>query len=994
MLKRILALTLVATMLMTMACGMVFAAETITLKATIDKASVKANDIITLSIYIEGTESVSMATWELLYDSEAFEYVDGSVTSAMGKNTASVDTEASKVLMVSFSGGSTATAVQTAQFKAIKEVEDVTAFDFAFDDACSQVCNPDGDDYDIIHENATVNIAPSFNATYAVPAEATVEIGATEADVLAALPTTVVVKDSEAGTKTDSVAVAWTCDAFDSSKVGALTYTGTLDPDTAGAAIFGAELVATATVNVVKIAEGIEVSVAKNAFEMVADVVGDVTNEQSAEKVAEVVAAALENKVTLKKGAVTEEITLDASAFVASNAVTNPGDTATVTITVPAGVAAEKFELAEAKTIEVTVEVMAAVFDAASVDALDAVAVNVTTDVEDVVALLPATVTVRDASGANQEVVAVKNWTSADYDANEPGTYVFVADVCNGDRATVPADLKASINVIVNKLVAEDEDVKVAASKVGMLLKYNDSGVAVERTAEEIAEAVVAALGGKLTLQKGAYVEEIELTADMITVNGGIAAEGGATTVSVTLPAGYSSKYFDVNTAVELEVEVAAFEAVLRVVPSVEKVVDGEIVKEAITQVKAGDTFTLDVYVDAGVDSLYLDAASWTIPYDTSLFEYVDGSLYSAFGSNSTSVRGGNIYMMALGHRTINTNEPVQSLELKAVDSVDVNTSYEFNFDIIDSELSGENGIMYTIAHQSALVTIVPSFIATNIVPLDALDFEVNTTEDEVLAALPTQVTVTNAEGTKKDKVDLVNWKLIPEGTEFNSETTGTLIYEAELDASNAKEAVLGDALVGTKVQIEVNIRKIFEDITFGEDIDAGEAGNNGLGEFMDGGIVYIRPVYAFGDSWQSPAQVAAAVYEKLGGVIALSKGDYAEKLAIDAAWVVAADGVSGLGSQAAVTITIPAGTKGEYFEFLEDTVVTLTAVVKMLGDANIDGVINGKDAFTIQKFVLYGEDKVAPNWDWNEANVILDGKVNGRDAIAIQRYVLYGVLY
>ena len=78
------------------------------------------------------------------------------------------------------------------------------------------------------------------------------------------------------------------------------------------------------------------------------------------------------------------------------------------------------------------------------------------------------------------------------------------------------------------------------------------------------------------------------------------------------------------------------------------------------------------------------------------------------------------------------------------------------------------------------------------------------------------------------------------------------------------------------------------------------------------------------------------------------------------------------------VTVTIAAAQGGEPGG--DDDEVTL------LGDANGDGAVNGRDAQAVQRFVKYSQALA------NEKNgdVNKDGSTNGRDAQAIQRYVKY----
>ncbi len=176
-------------------------------------------------------------------------------------------------------------------------------------------------------------------------------------DVIAALPASVNITAS-AGNKVvgQTVAVsAWECADYDDKTTAAQTFVGTLAPVDPITAASG--LTATATVTLTKITDP-TVEAAFTTYDLVIAKDGDgnaVAQDEAA--VAAAVAAALENKVTLKKGEISEVVTLDASAFVADAAVTNVGDTATVTITVPTDVTAEKFAPAAAltATVEVTV---------------------------------------------------------------------------------------------------------------------------------------------------------------------------------------------------------------------------------------------------------------------------------------------------------------------------------------------------------------------------------------------------------------------------------------------------------------------------------------------------------------------------------------------------------------------------------------------------------------------------------------------------------------
>ena len=357
--KKILAITLAVAMLFSMMTVVSFAdASTVDFRIAVDKANLKTNGETTLSVYLEGegdSVAYSSAVMTLPYDGSAFTATEKS--DYTGSGNVKVATNEIKITCLTAGNIAKGTPIYEVTLKAIKSVETTENFNFAFTQTQVKDQGAPPTAYTVNAGTATVSIVPSFTAEYATPVAKTFEIGTAEADVLAALPATVEVKDSESGSKTDTVAVTdWACTGtFDSSVAGTLTYEGTLNATEDDAASIASGLKATATVTIAKITDGITADAGITAFDLVIKKDGDGNAvAQTAEEVAAAVAAALENKVTLKKGAVSDVVP---ATFTADKAVTNVGDIATVIVTADAS-ASEKFAPAEPVTTTITVTVI------------------------------------------------------------------------------------------------------------------------------------------------------------------------------------------------------------------------------------------------------------------------------------------------------------------------------------------------------------------------------------------------------------------------------------------------------------------------------------------------------------------------------------------------------------------------------------------------------------------------------------------------------------
>ena len=372
-LKKMLAAVVAVAMMLSMVAVTSFAADdqNLTLRVVAEKASLKQGQETTLKIYIDKagvtTESFSALTYSFSYDAAKLkvtaveDVINGDVTPQYPLGDGEAPDGGGLIAAGAISGANNVDLtqpIQVVKVKAIASVEETTPVAITMTENSIKSTRAQGNfKYTVASDGATVSIVPSFTAEYATPVAKTFEIGTAEADVLAALPATVVVKDSESGSKTADAAVAdWTCTGtFDSAVAGTLTYEGVLSVSEESPASLASGLKATATVTIAKITDGITAEVAENAMDIVIKKDGDGNAvAQTAEEVAAAVAAALESKVTLKKGAVSEVV---AATFAADKAVTNVGDTATVTVTADAS-ASEKFAPAQPVTTTIAVTVI------------------------------------------------------------------------------------------------------------------------------------------------------------------------------------------------------------------------------------------------------------------------------------------------------------------------------------------------------------------------------------------------------------------------------------------------------------------------------------------------------------------------------------------------------------------------------------------------------------------------------------------------------------
>lgn len=127
--------------------------------------------------------------------------------------------------------------------------------------------------------------------------------------------------------------------------------------------------------------------------------------------------------------------------------------------------------------------------------------------------------------------------------------------------------------------------------------------------------------------------------------------------------------------------------------------------------------------------------------------------------------------------------------------------------------------------------------------------------------------------------------------------------------------------------------------------------------------------------------------------VVTVTGADSKSSTNVSVAWATT-DAIAA-GTTVTYTGTVTPGTDADWTGSQTVTVtVTIAAAqggdgddeVTLLGDANGDGAVNGRDAQAVQRFVKYSQALA------NEKNgdVNKDGSTNGRDAQAIQRYVKY----
>ena len=234
--------------------------------------------------------------------------------------------------------------------------------------------------------------------------------------------------------------------------------------------------------------------------------------------------------------------------------------------------------------------------------------------------------------------------------------------------------------------------------------------------------------------------------------------------------------------------------------------------------VKTGQSVTLNVYLReaGGADSVVVNAAAYVINYDPEVFEATNKAISGnpfATNRNATAKTISAIKSIANGddtdNVTINKDEPIQTVTLKALKAVEEDEAITFSFKAGASASTYADGSSAYVVKQdsTATVTIKPSFVAT----VATLDGEVDavkagTAKDTVIATLASKTATvatgadSAAEGYKSESgYATAGWDC----ADYNAEVPGEYTFTGKVTADESKAGGWeGDLAVTKKVTV------------------------------------------------------------------------------------------------------------------------------------------------------------------------------------------------
>lgn len=527
-LKKSLALLIAFTMVASLIVVNVSAAEAdVEYVMEITPATVKTGNTVTLSVYLRdagGADSVvvNAGAYVINYDPEVFEATDVKVSgNAFNTNRNATKKTISAIKNVSNGDESDNvtiakdTPIQTVTLKALKTVaaDEINSFSF---NAGATASKYEGENKAYVvkqDDTASVTIKVSFAATQAeaVDPVTSYPIGT---DVAAALASTdVTVKNADGTNSEEGYKAVWVCDDADCDLTvpGTHTFTGTVtpaaDPEAAAAGWTGDLKTAPVTVTLTALTTG-KVTASMDAATIKAEkeareVTDDELKALFADATFAVAANGIEDTMTAASWAV-DKTTLN---------ITEVGTTAKVTATLNTKSAAEKFEFAEAPTVDFTVTVVAAEIEGGAIE-IESVSIN---KAPVVTVTIPASEFVDDGTEEKEEIVLDENGeTVMEQKKDEDGNLVYEED---GETPVMVEKTETVTVAVPNNEVVVTIGEKAVPFKAG----YNAGEAVVEKDnkgTEDTADdtvAITVEFADKLSTLGYANNDDIVISA---TVNG------------------------------------------------------------------------------------------------------------------------------------------------------------------------------------------------------------------------------------------------------------------------------------------------------------------------------------------------------------------------------------------------------------------------------------------------------------------------------------------
>ena len=318
------------------------------------------------------------------------------------------------------------------------------------------------------------------------------------------------------------------------------------------------------------------------------------------------------------------------------------------------------------------------------------------------------------------------------------------------------------------------------------------------------------------------------------------------------------------------------------------------------TSVKTNGVATLNIYLEGAADTVGFSMINYEIAYDTTAFEAKDVTAASSPIKSGVNVRDGKVLAMCMAPGEAAKNVAIQSVELKALKTVEAKEDYTFEFSEV--QVCETTGPDYAVDSSSkATLSIVPSFVATSAEYVGTTSFDIGT---DVAAELAKgTATVKNEAGDKTADSYAIKDITAPAG--FDAKKPGTYAFTATVVPDESKAASwTGD--------LKVNINVTLTALTTGTFSIDGKDAN----VFQEAGKTYTADEVA--------NLVKAAVT-----AINVTSGEITDTYDAAAATYTAADTLAAdtIGTSVDVTVKVSGESTNKLFNVATDTVAATIAV-------------------------------------------------------------------
>lgn len=317
------------------------------------------------------------------------------------------------------------------------------------------------------------------------------------------------------------------------------------------------------------------------------------------------------------------------------------------------------------------------------------------------------------------------------------------------------------------------------------------------------------------------------------------------------------------------------------------------------TSVKTNGVATLNIYLEGAANTVGFSMINYEIAYDTTAFEAKDVTAASSPIKSGVNVRDGKVLAMCMAPGEAAKNVAIQTVELKALKTVEAKEDYTFEFSEV--QVCETTGPDYAVDSSSkATLSIVPSFVATSAEYADTTSFAIGT---DVAAELAKGTATVKGDGNKE--ADKYAIKDITAPAEFDAKKPGTYAFTATVVPDESKAASwTGD--------LKVNINVTLTALTTGTFSIDGKDAN----VFQEAGKTYTADEVA--------NLVKAAVT-----AINVTSGEITDTYDAAAATYTAADTLAAdtIGTSVDVTVKVSGESANKLFNVATDTVVATIAV-------------------------------------------------------------------